>query len=253
MSKLPLLAIIACCVSNISVAFEKNQLPISDALEKTFPEIKSHCYIIVNIDTGLVLTERNSDKKIEGGTFCDIYGGKRTTTLYSMSKQIKYSEIRFFKSDMSGIGCAYRFKNENGANFVCVIYGEESEEDATDDVKKINTWLNQFYLYKLNKNQCGMTIPILYGTPPYICPAALEKDTILLSKTLPKCVNRVYRYRTLMKAPVKKGDKVGYVLYYTSIFKNPITTIMYAKQYVTKKSWYKCIYDSIKYIIFGSS
>ena len=236
-----------------AAAFETSQLPLSEEVAKTFPEIKSNCYIVVVPEMSIVFAEKNSQRVIESGTFKEIYGGNEQTTLYEMSKRITYFRRYYFTSGMSGTGCAYKYKNVRGVTFTCIIYGEQSKEEASSDTRKITNWLDQFYLYNANiKEPIAIKVPVLYGTTAYANVQLPEKQLIMLSANIPKRVEKVYRYRTIIKAPIIKGAPLGYVLYYTSVFKNPITRVMYAKENIDKRPWHKCICDSIKYLIFGS-
>ena len=68
-------------------AFETTQLPLSEDMAKTFPEISSSCYIIVNEDTNVVVTSSNSETPIDTGTFSEMYDVAQLATLHEMAKQ----------------------------------------------------------------------------------------------------------------------------------------------------------------------
>ena len=250
------------------------QLPISDALASTFPQLKASCFIIVNPKTNLVVHERNSCQRISMGTFINVIGGDRNvddedeavSTLIEMSrffyksaipnitKKICGMNICFFNSVMSGTGCAFLYKTPNSSEFICLMYGEESEATSLVDAKKICGWLDQFFEYKIpESHEEEINIPVIYGTRHSIHFTEPSKQYILLSKKFSQRVNKIWRYRTIMKAPIGVGDELGYILYQTDIFKNPITKTINANENFEKAGWFKCICDSVMYLIFGST
>lgn len=249
--------------------FETNQLPLSNAVIRTFPNIHTTCFIIVNLDTNIVVHERNSNKKIDTGTFEKVIDGQGNTeekfsTLRDMSFAFSQCDIFhithksaglnicFFNSGMSGVGCAFMYQNPIGARFVCVMYGEESIKNATTDSKKISEWLDQFYECKISVNtEEGIQIPVIYGTARSIQFDVPSACNLLLSKTCSRKINRIIRYRTIVKAPIKVGDELGFVFYQTDLFKNPIVKIIRSNKKIAKTNWIRCIRDSIMYLIFG--
>ena len=250
------------------------QLPISNALASTFPKLKASCFIIVNPKTNLVVHERNSRQRISVGTFKNVISddssigdeNEAMSTLTEMSrdfrecnisnitKKINGINICFFNSVMSGVGCAFLYQNTNSSEFICLIFGEESENSAMDDARNISSWLDQFFEYKIPKSLAeDITIPVIYGTRPSIHFIDQPEHHILLSKKFSQRVNKIWRYRTIMRAPIHVGDELGYILYQTDIFKNPITKIIKATENIEKAGWFKCICDSVRYLIFGST
>ena len=231
------------------MAFSTSQLPLSDEVAATLPKLNTNCYIIINLDTKLVLTEKNSKHIVDSGTFRTIYGGKKKMTLYEMSLLVTGEGIKFFESPMSGVGCTYKYQTRHGAMFLCVIYGEATQIEAYTDCAKINKWLEQFYIYESSEKE-DVKIPVLYGTSDISLNGYTKKHFIISTK-LKSRVEKIYRYRTIMKAPINKDAEVGYVMYYTGVFKNPIIEKIYCPVYIKKNRWFKCIYDSVKYLIFG--
>ena len=233
-------------------AFYTAQLPLSNDLAKTFPEISSNCYIIVNEDTNLVLTSSNSEKPIDTGTFGEIYNVGQLATLYEMAEKFTDTK-KFFHSPMSGNGGAMRYKNKNGANFIILIYGETTLEIAYKDIEKITVWLEQFYICDVAQQNKNLCIPIIYGTSSVINFKIPETQSILLSKNRTKKIEKIYRYRTILKAPVTADNEIGYVFFYTDIFKNPIQQTIKAEVNIKKSSWLQCLCDSVRYLIFGAT
>ena len=231
------------------MAFSMSQLPLSDNVATTLPKINTNCYIIINLDTKLVLTEKNSKHIVDSGTFRTIYGGKENITLYEMSLLVTGEGIKFFESPMSGVGCACKYKNKHGAMFLCLIYGEETQIEAYKDCAQIKEWLEQFYIYESSEKE-DVKIPVLYGNSTISLTGYTEKHFIM-SINLKRRIEKILRYRTIMKAPINKGAEVGYVMYYTGVFKNPVIEKIYCPVDIKKNRWFKCIYESVRYLIFG--
>ena len=267
-------------------AFEMSQLPLSDFAAASFPKLHASCFIIVKKDTNLVVHEKNSCCLINTGTFDDwvlpkienahefarqigaksttflestsSFAGESKSTLYDMClmcEHLKLRDIRFFKSAMSGVGCAFNFKNKNACEFVCILYGANSEKELLQDKQRIETWLEQFFVFDAaQKNDSISQIPVLYGVEPNV-PFSYdgEKHLLLLSKKYPEQIHKVSRYRTLLRAPVAEGDELGVVMYQTNVFKNPISKIVKAKRPVKAISPFKRIPASFRYIVFGTT
>jgi len=249
MNKAILISTFICLRAN---AFDTSQLPLSEDIAKTFPEISSSCYIIANEDTNIVVTSSNSEIPIDTGTFSEMYDVAQLATLHEMAKQ--FTDIKkFFQSPMSGNGGAIRYKNKNGARFIILIYGESTKEATSNDMEKIKVWLEQFYIYNLQQHDRHLLIPIIYGTQSAVNFKTPEIQPILLSSKKSKKVERVYRYRTILKAPLAPNDEIGYVFCHTDIFKNPIQQTIKAGINIKKSSWHRCIYDSARYLIFGTT
>jgi D-alanyl-D-alanine carboxypeptidase len=263
-----------------------SQLPLSDSVNASFPKLHSSCFIIVSKDTDLVVHEKNSCRSINTGTFDDLVrlkvddvhefarqvgakdtvfiestnssAGESKSTLYDMClmcAQLKLSDTRLFKSAMSGIGCTFSFRNKNACEFICVLYGASSESALLQDRQRIEAWLEQFFVFDAaQKNGSTSQIPVLYGVEPNI-PFRYDKEKhlLLLSKKYPGQVHKVSRYRTVLRAPVAKGDELGIVMYQTNIFKNPIPKIIKAQYPVKAISPLKRIFASFKYIVFGTT
>lgn len=294
-----ILALWVTATFSLNASFETSQLPLSDKLQKSFPSLNTSCFVISNTNCNIVVHERNSDKKINTGTFDEFvfsedfqnlkmhlskigvkdsdfiktensFSGESKSTLHDMCcifndklksskktefiKNISGMKICFFKSAMSGIGCAFKYKNKENCEFVCVLYGESCEENSLRDAKSIIKWLDQFFVFNALENESvSIKIPILYGSKNDISFDNSGDCFVMLSKKHSKQVNKIFRYRTLMKAPVNFGDNLGFVLYLSDIFKNPIVKVIKSKDKIEKSNGFKCVIDSILYAIFGST
>ncbi len=249
MSKCALIFALNCITVN---AFETDQLPVSDEIAKTFPKLNSGCYIVVNIDTNIVVTSLNAEELIDTGTFRDVYDVPQSASLYEMATKFTDGRI-FFQSEMSGNGVAIQYTNKHGANFIILVYGESTKENAITDLERIQAWLEQFYIYDIKQPEKRLYIPVIYGEQSITKFNIATTQPILLSSQGSKKIEKVLRYRTILRAPVNANDEIGYILYYTDLFKNPIQKTIKAEYNIKKSSWFQCICDSVKYLIFGSA
>lgn len=271
------------------MSFEVSQLPISDRLKESFPKIKASCFIIANLDCNIIVHELNSSKKINTGTFDNILFsiqslpkrfnitsirketnpvlGDNKLTLYEMinifhyiatNSSYKYEtkhlgiDVTLLNSAMSGYGCVFCYTS-NGAKYIGILYGDTSKDEVFSDVKNIANWLNQFYVYDTsNAKSEPIQIPVLYGTDKTL-ELTESRRKILVSRNCSGKIQRTYRYKIITQAPVGKDDRLGDVFYYYDTFTNPVMLPLVASKTVSKANVFYRIYDSIHYIIFGST
>jgi D-alanyl-D-alanine carboxypeptidase len=301
-----------------------SQLPLSAHIKNSFPKnLKATCFIISNIETGIVLHEKNSKRKIHSGTFNNIvfvasvsksenltpqslndvrqlagdinisevmnnyaaksgatdsnffglsrYVEKSKTTLYDMccifensyktikTRQLFRNDIRgieicFFKSAMSGVGCAFSIKNKNGARFACILYGLLSEKDALNDAKLIAKWLDQFFIFQsAKKGDFIAEVPVFYGKQRQIKLEINEDHFLLMSEKYSTKIRKTERYVAKIAAPVKIGDDLGRIFYLTEVFENPVTKRINSRQSIMKGGKLQAITDTFYYVIFGTT
>lgn len=252
-------------------------------MKEMFPKLNASCFIIANLDCSIILSELNSNKRIHTGTFDDIIFsskvdlenlkkennpslGNNKLTLYEMNNilfhilkhkqynfQIHHGKTSIFiiKSAMSGYGCVFSYKN-NG-NYIGIIYGCNTEDNVLEDIKNITNWLNQFYILDISYIDQNLTeVPLLYGEEKTI-KLIEQTPKILMSKFCSGKIERTYHYKTIASAPIKDGDVLGTVFYFSEVFKNPIKIPLIAIKSIKKSSLFNRIIDTIRYIIFGAS
>lgn len=222
--------------------------------------------------------EKNSEKEIDVGSFEDIapkailknnpkikpLGSQSTLRKMSLifteidpkSEIFEHTQnamLYFFDSPKSGNGCAFRYQNANHAEFVCVIFGEMTKEASLSDVGKIIRWLDQFYEYEIKtRNVEKCMIPVIYGEEEEI-PLPVHSKKILLSTRASKKISITERNIAIVKAPISEGDILGHIFYRTEIFQNPITDTIKTDRHIERANWGRCIIDSIKYLLFGTT
>jgi hypothetical protein len=211
-----------------------------------------------------------------GATSSNFFGlsqhvEKSKTTLYDMccifknsyeilkAKQLFQRDVRdfdicFFKSAMSGIGCAFSYKNKNEARFICVLYGLLSGKDALNDARLIVKWLDQFFVFQsAKKGDFIAEVPVFYGKQQQAKLEINENHLLLLSKKYPAKVKRILKYISKIAAPIKFEDNLGRIFYLTEIFENPIVKQIKSNGSIKKGGKFKTIIDAFCYVIFGTT
>jgi hypothetical protein len=169
-------------------------------------------------------------------------------------QNINGADICFFESSSSTMGCMFNYKNTNSCEFTVVLYEFSSKEQAVRDIKSVIQWLDQFFVSRISSDEKAVTkIPVLYGVKESVLFKNLSNRSILLSKKHSNQVTKVIRYRTVIRAPFEIGTELGFVFYFTDLFKNPIVETIVSIERIEKANWTKCILDSICYIVFGTS
>ena len=62
---------------------------------------------------------------------------------------------------------------------------------------------------------------------------------------------RTVKYLMRIRAPVHQSDTVGWVLYKTSLFKNPVKYVLKANCNIKKGNIFNNLLDSIHYIVYN--
>jgi D-alanyl-D-alanine carboxypeptidase len=232
----------------LSCEFSTTQLPLSERLGRTFPAINSKAFVIVNVESGVVLHGKDFDRKNQNGeSFYDIC----VNVGHSLLSKADNQRVIIFQ-DPSGYGCIFCYKNPDSCTFLCVLAKAESRQGVVRDIKLMQNWLNQFYLYQVSRRgEPVATIPVLYGRPSFISAVLPEPQLVLLSKNCDNNVKKILQYRTILPAPIQDGDEVGVVFYGTSTFQNTFTQKIKAATTVEKTGRIQVLCDSILYLIFG--
>ena len=154
---------------------------------------------------------------------------------------IEYGE-KIYSSGMTRV----IITNKNGVKFLLNV------DNANEDIKPIMHWLEQFYTTRLNTRRFSIKIPIIYGNARTI-EQTTTQSTLLLTKNEKSEIQIIYRYKTIIKAPINNNDEIGYIVYRVPIYKQPIIKPILAGYNIQKSNWIQCINDSIHYLLFGSS
>ncbi|MDR2598397.1 MAG: hypothetical protein LBC25_01610 [Holosporales bacterium] len=232
----------------LSSEFSVSQLPLSAQLQKTFPAINSQVFIIINIESRVVLYGKDFDKKNQG-----------EESLYDICVNVEHDLISkpdgqrtIIFQDRSGYGCIFCYTNSDSCTFLCVFGKAASRQDVVRDIKLTQNWLNQFYLYEVSRRgESVAKIPVLYGKSKSISGVLTEHQSVILSKNCDNNVKKILQYRTILAAPIQGGDSVGTVFYGTSTFQNTLTQEIKADTTVEKANRIRVLFDSILYLIFG--
>ena len=155
-------------------------------------------------------------------------------------------------SEKSGAGCAFRYINNNGCIFDCIIFGTNDKQELYYDINLICNWLNMFVINSIPEEYViSSNISVFYGKSNKL-PIVLDyNNKILMVKNKQEKVTRTIRYLMRIRAPVHQSDTIGWLFYKTSLFKNPIQYTLKAKCTIKKGNIFNNLLDSIYYIIYN--
>ena len=157
-----------------------------------------------------------------------------------------------FKSKTNGNGNAFKFINKNGCEFICILFGAQTEENIEQDMRVLCQWLDIFLIKKLkNSYKLFTKIPVFYGTKNYLPVVLNNSENMLCVSNHKDQIARTIRYKMRVTAPIKPLDQIGWIFYKTSIFDNPIKKNIFANTKIDSSSAIKSILDSISFIIYN--
>lgn len=159
----------------------------------------------------------------------------------------------FFYSEKNGAGCAFRYINDNGCIFDCIIFGVKDKTELYSDIKLICDWLNIFIIKKIPKEYSLLSnIAVFYGKNNKLPITLNYNNNILMVKNKQEKIIRTIKYLSRIRAPVHQSDTIGWIFYKTSLFEKPIKYTLKAKQSIQKGNIFNNLLDSISYIIYNS-
>ena len=159
----------------------------------------------------------------------------------------------FFYSEKNGAGCAFRYLNDNGCEFDCIIFKSKNKKELYADIGLICSWLNIFVIKNIPKEySLESNIEVFYGKNNELQTKLDYNNNILMIKGKQEKVMRTIKYITRIRAPVHELDTIGWVFYKTSLFEKPIKYTLKAKQIINKGNIFNNLLDSIWYIIYNS-
>ncbi|MDR0695681.1 MAG: hypothetical protein LBF56_02850 [Holosporales bacterium] len=161
--------------------------------------------------------------------------------------------VYFFKSVASGVGCAFTYTNKSSCKFLGILAGLSSERDALHDVGVISKWLDQFFIFCASRAGDRVAdIPVLYGKRPQVEVVIPQDSQILMAHGCSRHLLKIYRYRTILPAPVSTNDEIGIVIYVTEIFRNPLSKPIKPGANVARSDTFHTLLDSFTYVIYGT-
>ncbi len=187
---------------------------------------------------------------------CNIFANsyeyiKKCTNL--LKKINKNLYCVFFYSEKSGAGCAFKYINNNGCEFDCIILGTKNKKEMFNDIKLICNWLDIFIIKSIPKEySLSANILVFYGKNNKLKIKLDYNNKILMIMNKEEKVVRTIKYLSRIRAPVHQSDTLGWVFYKISLFENPIQYTLKAKQVIHKGNIFSNLLDSISYIIYNS-
>ena len=142
--------------------------------------------------------------------------------------------------------------NQDGRRLILVVNGYKSENERAIDAKALLSWgMKMFQNYPIYKaNEIVAKIPVWYGEESYL-PITVETDLFVTLPRSSKDLKVMVSYDTPISAPVNKGDKVGEIQITSNSFKDQVTVPLVAAVSVNEAGFFKKIYDSFLYLIWG--
>lgn len=182
-------------------------------------------------------------------TFNGIKQGNRNPLLYSLNGA---DGLKTGHTDEAGF-CLTGSVKRGDRRLIEVIAGLSSNKERSIESEELMTWgFANFENYKFfNQNQIVATIPVWYGALPSVDAVVDEK----VVKTIKKSKKNKYAakliYKTPVKAPIAKGDKIGEIqITYGGEVRDTIPVV--AKEDVAKVGFVSRFIANLKYFVFGA-
>ena len=182
-------------------------------------------------------------------TYNGIKQGNRNPLLYSLNGA---DGLKTGHTDEAGF-CLTGSVKRGDRRLIEVIAGLPSNKERSIESEELMTWgFANFENYKFfNQNQIVATIPVWYGALPSVDAVVSEK----VVKTIKKSKKNKYAaklvYKTPVKAPIAKGDKIGEIqITYGGELKDTIPVV--AKEDVAKVGFVSRFITNLKYFVFGA-
>jgi len=181
-------------------------------------------------------------------TFNGIKQGNRNPLLYSLPGA---DGLKTGHTDEAGYCLTASVKRGN-RRLIEVVTGLSSNKERSEESESLMTWgfsnYENYTLYK--KNQILAEIPVWYGTIEKIEAVAPEDIVRTIKKSTKNKYSAKLVYKSPLKAPIFKGDKVGEIhLIYGDSVKEKIPLV--AKGDVAKMGFINRFFANLKYFFLG--
>jgi D-alanyl-D-alanine carboxypeptidase (penicillin-binding protein 5/6) len=156
------------------------------------------------------------------------------------------------KTDDGGYGIVASVKNGD-RRLILVVNGYKTEQERKEDATALLCWGMKTFTNRLlyKANEIVVQVPVWYGNESRL-PITVEEDLVI---TLPRFAERDFKmfvyYDTPVSAPIKKGERVGQIKITSGALKMPIIVPLVASVSVREAGFFKKIYDSLLYLIWG--
>lgn len=182
-------------------------------------------------------------------TYNGIKQGNRNPLLYSMPNA---DGMKTGHTEEAGFSLTATAKRGD-RRLIEVMGGMKSNKERSEEAEKLMTWgFREFDNFKiLNQNQVITEVPVWFGTDKTV---AVEVDedvvrTIARNKVFDTKMTAVYS--SPVKAPIKKGDKLGVVRVEIPDF-DAFEVPLLAVKDVPELGFFGRLKEKVKYILFGA-
>ncbi|MBP5698291.1 MAG: D-alanyl-D-alanine carboxypeptidase [Alphaproteobacteria bacterium] len=181
-------------------------------------------------------------------TYNGIKQGNRNPLLYTLKGA---DGLKTGHTDEAGY-CLTASVERGDRRLIEVVTGLSSNKERSEESESLMTWgFANFENYKFfQKNQIVAEIPVWYGAIPTV-EAIVPENVVRTAKksTKDKYAAQIF-YKTPLKAPINKGDKIGEIrITYGEKLKDTIPLV--AKNDVAKMGFAGRFVENLKYFIFG--
>lgn len=184
-------------------------------------------------------------------TFNGIKQNNRNPLLFKEGR-IKADGLKTGHTVSSGYGLvASALSPEGDRRVIVVVNGTKTMKKREEETSKLLDWaIREFeHFTVIEKGDNVGSVPVFWGDKENIPVVAAEKIMVNTSKTEKSKIKAVLRYTKPLKAPVKKGDKVGEIVVSSPHFAT-VTVPALADDSTDKLGYWGELKERIKYL-FG--
>lgn len=182
-------------------------------------------------------------------THNNIRQGNRNPLLYSMPEADGLKTGHTEEAGFCLVGSAKR----GDRRLIGVMSGLASNKERSEEAEKIMNWgFREFDNYKiLKQGQKVAELPVWFGTEKNVDLLVNEDVLRTVKKNKASKVKMTAVYDKPVKAPVKQGDKLGFVRVEVPGAET-VEVPLIANKDIQKIGWFGKIGENIKYILFGA-
>ncbi len=182
-------------------------------------------------------------------THNNIRQGNRNPLLYSMPEA---DGLKTGHTEEAGF-CLAGSAKRGDRRLISIMSGLASNKERSEEAEKIMNWgFREFDNYKiLKQGQKVAELPVWFGTEKNVDLLVNEDVLRTIKKNKASKVKMTAVYDKPVKAPVKQGDKLGFVRVEVPGAET-VEVPLIANKDIQKIGWFGKIGENIKYILFGA-
>lgn len=182
-------------------------------------------------------------------THNNIRQGNRNPLLYSMPEA---DGLKTGHTEEAGF-CLAGSAKRGDRRLISIMSGLASNKERSEEAEKIMNWgFREFDNYKiLKQGQKVAELPVWFGTEKNVDLLVNEDVLRTIKKNKASKVKITAVYDKPVKAPVKQGDKLGFVRVEVPGAET-VEVPLIANKDIKKLGWFGKIGENIKYILFGA-